>query len=139
VIFGDRRGDEELRDPRVKGFKKSKKSGDDDRAREGDEVRCGDDDDCDDVVSRLPGTWPQMSAAIAAARGMRTSDSRRWLGDRSTTVRYDDRDRNGRPERANWYDRNGQLVQEWIDADRDGIADVVRLYRNGKLVRVYEK
>src|ERR671924_1701971 len=139
VIFGDRRGDEVLKDRRVKGFDKSEESRDDDRRRDRDEDRCGDDEECDDIASRLPGTWPQMSAAIAAARGMRTSNARRWLGDRSTTVRYDDRDRNGRPERANWYDRNGQLLQEWIDSDRDGIADVVRLYRDGKLIRVYER
>jgi hypothetical protein len=143
VIFGDRRGDDGvLRDPRVKGFKKSKESDDDNRRRERDEDRCAyarDDDECDDVPSRPPGAWPQMVAAIAAARGTRTTDARRWLGDRATTVRYDDRDRNGRPERATWYDRNGQLVQEWIDSDRDGVADVVRLYRDGKLIRVYER
>jgi hypothetical protein len=142
VIFGDRRGEDDAvrNDPRVKGFTKSKESRDD-RRDDRDDERCPqDDDECDDeLVSRRPGAWPRMLAAIDAARGTRTADTRRWLGDRVMTVRYEDRDRNGRPERASWYDRSGQLVQEWIDADRDGVADVVRLYRGGKLVRVYEK
>ena len=73
------------------------------------------------------------------ARGSRTDDVHRWLGIAAATVRYEDRDRNGRPERASWYDGAGNLVQEWVDADRDGVADTIRLYRDGKLMRVYEK
>jgi hypothetical protein len=148
VIFGDRRSGEiddrvQRNDFRGKKPKKSKSDADDDRrGRRGDD-RCVNaqigDDECDDVGVRRPGTWPQMLAAVALSRGSRTDDVRRWLGDRATTVRYDDRDRNGRPERALWYDRAGQLVQEWVDADRDGVADTIRLYRDGKLMRVYEK
>lgn len=148
VIFGDRRGGEdEERIQRGNAFrgksKKSKESADDDRrGRRGDE-RCVNaqigDDECDDITLRRPGAWPQMLAAVALARGSRTDDVRRWLGDRATRVRYDDRDRNGQPERAMWYDRAGQLVQEWVDSDRDGVADTIRLYRDGKLIRLYEK
>jgi hypothetical protein len=152
VIFGDRRsdGDEDrvrrgnsYEDGRGKKAKKLKGDSDDDGGgRRGDD-RCAnaqsDDDGCDDIALRRPGTWPQMLAAVALSRGSRTDDVRRWLGDRATSVRYDDRDRNGRPERATWYDRSGQLVQEWVDADRDGVADTIRLYRDGKLMRVYEK
>jgi hypothetical protein len=149
VIFGDRRSDEDdVRgqrgtERREKKPKKSKGFADDDRrGRRGDD-RCVSaqigDDECDDVVLRRPGTWPQMLAAVALSRGNRTDDVRRWLGNRATSVRYDDRDRNGRPERAMWYDHAGQLVQEWVDSDRDGVADTIRLYRDGKLMRVYEK
>ena len=148
VIFGDRRGNEaddrgqSGKDFRGKKPKKSKGFAEEDRRdRRGDD-RCANaqigDEECDDVVQR-PGTWPQMLAAVALARGNRTDDVRRWLGDRAASVRYDDRDRNGRPERAMWYDRSGQLVQEWVDSDRDGVADTIRLYRDGKLMRVYEK
>jgi hypothetical protein len=149
VIFGDRRGDDDDRAQRgkeLRGKGKDKKvksyTGDDRGGRRG-EDRCAnaqlDDDECADVVLRRPGTWPQMLAAVALARGSRSDDVRRWLGDRVTSVRYEDRDRNGRPERAMWYDRGGQLMQEWIDSDRDGVADTIRLYRDGKLMRVYEK
>jgi hypothetical protein len=132
VIFGDKK-------PKIaKGF-----ADDDRRGRRDNDAddRCASiqsGDDCDEIVRR-PGTWPQMAAAVALARGSRTDDVRRWLGSAAATVRYEDRDRNGRPERASWYDRGGELVQEWVDADRDGIADMIRLYRDGKLMRVYEK
>jgi hypothetical protein len=143
VIFGDRSYDRDDDDRRGKKAKKSKKYADDDRRGRRDDDRCvtaqTNDDDCDDVAMRRPGTWPQMLAAVALARGSRTDDVQRWLGSRATSVRYDDRDRNGQPERATWYDRGGQLVQEWVDSDRDGIADTIRLYRDGKLMRVYEK
>lgn len=148
VIFGDRRTDDDNRNDRVqdqrgKKAKTAKSFADEDRRGRRDDDRCATaqpgDDECDDITLRRPGTWPQMLAAIALARGTRTDDVRRWLGDRASTVRYDDRDRNGRPERAMWYDARGQLVQEWVDADRDGVADVIRLYRDGKLMRVYEK
>jgi hypothetical protein len=148
VIFGDRRSDDDNdrvqrgNDFRAKKPKKSKADADDDhRGRRGDD-RCltaqiGD-EECE-IAARRPGTWPQMLAAVALSRGSRTDDVRRWLGDRATSVRYEDRDRNGRPERAMWYDRAGDLVQEWVDSDRDGAADMIRLYRDGKLMRVYEK
>ena len=149
VIFGDRRSDDDDEvkrsdDRRGKKPKNTKGFAGDDRRGRRDEDRCataqlGDDQNCDDIVVRRPGTWPQMLAAVALARGSRTEDVRRWLGDRAASVRYDDRDRNGRPERASWYDRAGKLVQEWVDADGDGVADTIRLYRDGKLMRVYEK
>jgi hypothetical protein len=149
VIFGDRRSDDDDdrgqpgKNFRGKKPEKSKGYAEDDRRRRHADDRCASaqigDDECDDIALRRPGTWPQMLAAVALSRGSRTDDVRRWLGDRATSVRYDDRDRNGRPERAMWYDRAGQLVQEWVDSDRDGVADTIRLYRDGKLMRVYEK
>ncbi len=147
VIFGDRRSDDDRArrddDNRGKKPKVAKGFAGENRRERGDDDRCASiqnaGDDCDDIAVRRPGNWPQMIAAVALARGSRTDDVRRWLGNAAATVRYEDRDRNGRPERASWYDRGGQLVQEWVDANRDGIADQIRLYRDGKLMRVYEK
>jgi hypothetical protein len=147
VIFGDRRSDDDRAargdDRRGKKAKPAKGFADENRRGRSDDDRCASiqsaGDDCDDIAVRRPGAWPQMIAAVALARGNRTDDVRRWLGNAAATVRYDDRDRNGRPERASWYDGGGQLVQEWVDADRDGVADTIRLYRDGKLMRVYEK
>ena len=145
VIFGDRRSDDDDRgkgnDRRGKKPKAAKGFADERNRRDDD--RCatiqGVSGDCDDVASGRPGAWPQMAAAVALVRGSRTDDVRRWLGSAAATVRYEDRDRNGRPERASWYDGAGNLVQEWVDSDRDGVADMIRLYRDGKLMRVYEK
>jgi hypothetical protein len=151
VIFGDRVS----RDPKggvAKGYARERDADEDDderRARRGDDDdarhgrrgddRCEDDDDCDNEARARPGAWPRMQSAIAHTQGRRTDDVSRWLGNRAGSVRYDDRDGNGRPERASWFDAAGRLLQVWSDADRDGIADTVRLYRNGKLIRVYEK
>jgi hypothetical protein len=147
VIFGDRKSEDDDRDKRgadrgkkekiAKGFADDNRRG----RRDDDDDRCAtiqSGEDCNEIVRRS-GAWPQMAAAVALARGSRTDDVRRWLGSAAATVRYEDRDRNGRPERASWYDRGGELVQEWVDSDRDGIADMIRLYRDGKLMRVYEK
>ena len=134
VIFGDRRGqaeDEQGKKGKGKGLKPKAFAGENRAAPRG--------DDDDDISSARPGAWPQMRSAVALARGARTDDVQSWLGDRVASVRYDDRDRNGLPERAKWYDRAGQLMQDWVDVDGDGVADTVRLYRDGKLVRVYEK
>ena len=135
VIFGDRRGQAD--DERGKGKGKGKGVEPKGFAGENRPARHGDDDD--DISSRRPGAWPQMRSAVALARGGRTDDVQRWLGVRVASVRYDDTDRDGRPERAKWYDRAGQLMQDWADVDGDGVADTIRLYRDGKLIRVYEK
>ena len=131
VIFGDRRGDADDKRGKGKGITSKGFAGENRGARRG--------DDDDDAPSRRPGAWPQMRSAVALARGTRTDDVQRWLGDRVSSVRYDDGDRDGRPERARWYDRAGELMQDWVDGDGDGVADTIRLYRDGKLVRVYEK
>jgi hypothetical protein len=81
-------------------------------------------------------SFPDMIGAVVYGRtGRRTSDVERWLGSGRYQVRYTDADRNGRPERVNWLNGAGQLVQSWIDVNRDGRADSVRLYRDGRLVR----
>jgi len=86
--------------------------------------------------SSYPSTLPEMIGAVIFDRGQRTRDVTWWLGDAQYRVDYADADRNGRPERASWFDGAGHLVQQWIDGNRDGRADVVRVYKDGRLVRV---
>jgi hypothetical protein len=82
-----------------------------------------------------PTTLPDMASAVIWGRGQRTSSATRWLGGNEYRVRYIDRDRDGRPEVASWFGGDGRMVQQWLDTNRDGRADTVRLYREGQLVR----
>jgi hypothetical protein len=82
---------------------------------------------------------PDMVRGALIDRGLRSADQRRWLGDSDVRGRYSDWDRNGIPERINWLDGAGRLVQQWVDGNRDGQADVVRLYQAGELVRVVQR
>lgn len=90
-----------------------------------------------DVVQRrrYPTTLPDMAAAVIWGRGQRTNTATRWLGGNDYRVRYVDRDGDGRPEAASWFTSNGTMIQQWIDGNRDGRADAVRIYRGGRLVR----
>ena len=78
---------------------------------------------------------PDMISAILIGRGQRSSADR-WLPRGVRDVRYIDRDRNGVPERATFFDRAGRIAQVWLDINRDGRADRVQFYQNGRLVRV---
>jgi hypothetical protein len=102
------------------------------------------DDDDDDYHDRrgavgeygtYPTTLPDMASAVIWGRGQRTSSATRWLGGDDYRVRYIDRDRDGRPEVASWFGGDGRMIQQWVDTNRDGRADEVRLYRQGQLVR----
>ncbi|MDQ4079838.1 MAG: hypothetical protein M3125_03695 [Gemmatimonadota bacterium] len=139
VIFGDRRDDDDDKDRKRPGITKSLRGEDDRRGRDDEERRGRRGGEDDDPTLRHPGSWPEMMSAIALTQGRRTDDVRRWLGSSAASVRYEDVDRDRRPERATWFDRAGQVVQVWIDLDRDGVADSIKLYRDGKLIRVYEK
>lgn len=88
---------------------------------------------CDSVGGR---GLPMMSRTSALARDQRTSLEREWLGDARMVARYTDRDRNGVPEEILWYDRRGAMVQRWQDSNRDGRADAVTFYRDGRVWNV---
>lgn len=91
---------------------------------------------CDVVQGRsYPASLPDMAAAVIWGRGQRTSTATRWLGGNDYRVRYVDRDGDGRPEAASWFTSSGTMIQQWIDSNRDGRADAVRIYRDGRLVR----
>lgn len=77
-----------------------------------------------------------MIAIVILEQGRRTREQERWLGSRPVRARVLDADRNGRPERIAWQDAAGRLVQVWTDRDRDGRADRVQIYRDGRLARV---
>lgn len=79
---------------------------------------------------------PTMLSLYDLQRGRRTSDSYQWLGDRRLRYRYSDLNRDGYPEQIWWLDDSGDVVQYWTDRDRDGRADRVAVYRNGRVVRV---
>lgn len=79
-------------------------------------------------------TLPEMAAAILIDRGMATS-ARRFVPATARRVRWVDADRNGRPERATFYDRSNRIVQVWLDTNRDGRADRIQQFAKGKLFR----
>jgi hypothetical protein len=121
------------------------------RGRTGDVVftRCDDDvpsKRCWDVLdddkwgsrdqSSYPTTLPEMIAAVIFDRGQRTGEVAQWLGKGQYRVGYTDVNSDNRPELASWFDDSGRLVQQWVDRNRDGRADVVRVYESGQLVRV---
>jgi hypothetical protein len=82
---------------------------------------------------------PDMIRSVLLDRGQRSADQRRWLGNLDVHGRYTDWDRNGVPERISWLDSAGRVVQQWVDNNRDGRADAVRLYQAGELVRVVQR
>ena len=90
---------------------------------------------CGTIGSAYPTTLPDMASAVIWGRGQRTSSATRWLGGNDYRVRYIDRDRDGRPEVASWFGGDGRMIQQWVDTNRDGRADEVRFYREGRLVR----
>ena len=88
-------------------------------------------------VEQYPMTLPEMIGAVIFGRGLPVRYVESWLGREVARVTYRDVDRNGRPEVATWYDRRGNLMQQWLDQNRDGRADRVTVYRNGRAVRVF--
>jgi hypothetical protein len=92
---------------------------------------------CDSGTTRgYPTTLPDMIGAIVYGKaGQRTADVSRWLGTGRYTVRYTDENRDQKPERVRWLDGAGSLLQEWMDTNRDGRADVVNVYSAGRLVQ----
>ena len=83
-------------------------------------------------------TLPSMPNVARVTRGWLTDDERRWFDGAKVTGRSTDRDRNGIPEDISWYDQGGTLVQRWLDTNRDGRADQVLVYRNGRVSQVID-
>ena len=80
-------------------------------------------------------TLPEMIGTIFLEQNRPTAEQRRWVGEQRVTARYSDADRNRVPERITWLDTANRVVQVWIDSNRDGRADEVELYREGRRVR----
>lgn len=80
-------------------------------------------------------TLPEMIGTIFLEQNRPTAEQRRWVGEQRVTARFSDADRNRVPERITWFDTADRVVQVWIDSNRDGRADAVELYRDGRRVR----
>ena len=97
---------------------------------------CGDggrDARCEDASASLPA----MRAAVQWTEGQRPADLQRWFGGQNVAARFSMPARGGAPDRVQWYDIDGRLVQIWIDRNGDGRADRVELFnRDGARVRV---
>lgn len=150
VIYGgnegrDERGDRRDRDDDRRDRDDDRRDRDRDRDRDGcvdvdRDGRCdvGDDRRRDpDDRRRYPGTLPETVWGVVFGRGDRLAVSgvRQWLGRSDVSPRYTDADRDDRPEAVDWYDARGTLLQRWVDTNRDGRADRVTIYENGRAVR----
>jgi hypothetical protein len=85
-----------------------------------------------------PPVLPDMIGAVFASEGRAWPEVQRWLGGLRLTARVD-ATLAGRPTRVRWTDPNGVVVQEWIDTNGDGRAEIVRVYRQGVLVHTYHQ
>jgi hypothetical protein len=108
----------------------------DDRSRKGDGSGiCVDrnrDGRCDspwEIGVPYPTTLPDMIGGLLYGEGRRTPEVSRWLGAGQYRMRSVDQNKDRRPERIAWLDTAGRLVQEWVDDNRDGRADSVRIFR----------
>ena len=85
-----------------------------------------------------PSRLPEMIRVTQLNQGTKSAEALIWL--RSTapgniTPRAVDADNNDIPERITWVDGANQIVQIWTDRNRDGRADQVQIYENGRRVR----
>lgn len=84
---------------------------------------------------------PDARLLPAMTRGSR--EQVRWFDRADAVTRYaapaSATGRSGGPHRITWLDRSGRVVQVWQDDDRDGRADRVTIYENGRVVRVLRR
>ena len=80
---------------------------------------------------------PAMRAAVLWTEGQRPSDLQRWFGTTNVAARFSPPARGGAPDRVQWFDTDGRLVQIWTDRNADGRADRVEIFnRDGARIRV---
>ena len=88
---------------------------------------------CDD----LAGALPNMRSAVLWTEGQRPADLQRWFGAQNVAARFSMPARGAAPERVQWFDIDGRLVQVWTDRNGDGRADRVEMFnRDGARIRV---
>ncbi len=91
------------------------------------------DRNCDDLASSLP----NMRSAILWTEGQRPMDLQRWFGAMNVAARFSMPARGAAPDRVQWFDSDGRLVQVWTDRNGDGRADRVEMFnRDGARIRV---
>lgn len=91
---------------------------------------------CDYAERRYPSSLPKMVWAIDFERGRHTDRARQWVGAGQVRAQYAWAGRNRAPGQVTWIDSRGLVVQRWVDDDRDGRADRVAIYRDGRIIRV---
>ena len=79
---------------------------------------------------------PEMVPVTMLEQKRRTRDQEQWLGAGDVANRYVDANQDGVPERITWLDRAGMVKQVWRDDDRNGRADAVAVYENGRLTHM---
>lgn len=80
---------------------------------------------------------PSMRAALQWIEGQRPPELARWFGARTVAARFSMPTGGRAPDRVQWHDGDGHLVQLWIDRNGDGRADRVEFYdRDGARIRV---
>jgi hypothetical protein len=98
---------------------------------------CGDAGDTCTDASRCEEALPMMRSAVLWTEGQRPADLQRWFGAQNVAARFTMPSRGGSPDRVQWYDGDGRLVQAWIDRNGDGRADRVEIFnRDGVRVKV---
>jgi hypothetical protein len=108
--------------------------------RSGDEPSAGEscadgakDARCEEAAVALP----TMRSAVLWTEGQRPADLQRWFGGQNVAARFAMPSRGAAPDRVQWYDMDGRIVQIWTDRNGDGRADRVELFnRDGARVRV---
>ncbi len=88
---------------------------------------------CDAELSSMP----SMRSAVLWTEGQHPSELQKWFGNQNVSARFVMPSRGGAPDRVQWFDMDGRLVQIWIDRNGDGRADRVELFnRDGARIRV---
>lgn len=98
---------------------------------------------CDDLPAFASQAYPQvlppMVAVLDVLNGRPSVEVMQWLGTNEFTVRVPDQGRGGTPWRAIFLDQRQELLQVWTDTNRDGRADRVEVFRNGKRVKLIQR
>jgi hypothetical protein len=88
---------------------------------------------CDEDGAALPA----MRSAMQWIEGQRPSELQRWFGGLNVAARFTPPARGSAPDRVQWFDGDGHLVQVWTDRNGDGRADRVEIFnRDGTRIRV---
>src|SRR5690606_39360112 len=72
---------------------------------------------------------PRMPRVSDLRRNRIPSDVQRRIRGNVSHARYEDRNRDGRPERVVFYDRQGRALETWYDLRGDGRADRLVTHR----------
>jgi hypothetical protein len=98
---------------------------------------------CDDLPEfasqAYPQTLPPMRAVLDVVQGRQSVEVMQWLGTNEFQIRVPDQGRGGTPWRAIFLDQNNELLQVWTDTNRDGRADRVEIFRNGRRVKLIQR